>query len=384
MMRTRSGKSRRFESRQFALTAVLLGGLLSLTASAIAAPIAAPDIPTIKSAPEPRTVEQEIKLANDYFTGRGVAQDFGQSAYWFEKAAGAGDAQAQMQTGYFYEAGIGVPKDLERAAHWYQLAASGGLATAKVNLGILYFWGTGVAKNEQLAAELFREGAAKGSGLAACYLGDMYFSGSGVRQDKAAGEQWFVKGAEMHDAQAEYNLGLLFFDRVDHAHDLRKAAVLLRESADAGYVPAKYSLAVLLLRNPNLAKSDGEATALLNESANAGIWKSSMLLGVLARDGKGVPLDASAAYYHFRVATLQGGDEAKNLLAADIGRLLPGLSPEQTALLDSAAKSWYGQHRNLLEFVYKGGDDRARYPNYALAVPEDGSHTAQMLPNSSD
>ena len=36
-----------------------------------------------------------------------------------------------------------------------------------------------------------------------------------------------------------------------------------------------------------------------------------MLLGILARDGNGVPKDSKAAYYHFRVACLQGGDEAE-------------------------------------------------------------------------
>jgi len=381
MMRTRNGESRRSGSRQFALTALLVGGFLSLTAGAIAAPLGEPDIPTMKSAPEARTVEQEIKLANDYFVGHGVVQDFGQSAYWFERAAGAGDAQAQMQIGYFYEAGIGVPKDLERAAHWYQIAASNGSATAKVSLGTLYFWGTGVQEDRQLAAQLYRQAAAKGSGLAAYYLGDMYYSGAGVAQDEAAGERWYEKGAEMHNAQAEYDLGLLFFDRVEHAHDVRRAAVLLRESADADYVPAMYSLGLLLLKNPNLAKSTDVATVLLERSAKAGIWKSSLLLGVLARDGRGVPADASAAYYHFRVATLQGGDDAKNLLEADIRRLMLSLGPEQTALLDSEAESWYGQHRNVLEFVYRGGNDRAKYPNYALAVPENGTHTVEMLPN---
>ena len=77
----------------------------------------------------------------NYLAGHGVPQDLQRAAFWYEKAAGAGDPQAQLQIGYLYEAGIGVPKDPVRAFHWYQLAAAGGLVSAKVNLGIAYLFG---------------------------------------------------------------------------------------------------------------------------------------------------------------------------------------------------------------------------------------------------
>jgi uncharacterized protein len=379
MMRTQ--KSVR---RLHALPAIAFGAVFVLTSSAFAAPAGEPDIPSIKPPPQPRTVEQEIRLANDYFVGRGVTQDLQQSAYWFERAAESGDPPAEMQIGYFYEAGIGVFKNPALAAHWYQLAASGGLATAKVSLGILYFYGNGVKQNVQLAAQLFEEAARKGSGLADYYLGKMCSFGMGVPQDEAAAEQWYVRGAERRNPQAEYALGMLLFDRKDHAHDVPRAAALLRDSVAAGDVPAMFALGLLLVRNPGLAKSSGEAVTLLNDSADAGIWKSSMVLGVMARDGRGVPIDPASAYHHFRVAALQGGDEAKTLLDRDIRNLSQQLGLAQAAALDSQAENWHGQHHIVLEFVYRGGGDRIRFPDYALAVPESGSHTMQMLPAASN
>jgi len=208
----------------------------------------------------------------------------------------------------------------------------------------------------------------------------MYFVGLGVEQDKAASEKWYVTGAAMHDPQAEYDLGLLFFDARDHAHDLRKAATLLRESATAGDVPAMYSLGLLLVRNPGFAKSPNEALSLLNGAAESGIWKSSMILGVLSRNGKGVPLDPSAAYLHFRVAALQGGDEAKTLLDNDLRSLIAKLGQNQVAILDARAQDWFQHHQTVLEFVYREGQDRAKFPTYALAVPDNGTHTVQILP----
>jgi TPR repeat protein len=370
--------------RQFVISALAFLCFPALRSNAYAGTNGEPEIPAVTTTQQPQSVEQQIKLANDYFVGRGVVQNLQQSAYWFEKAAKSGDPQAQMQIGYFYDAGIGVSRNPELATHWYQLAASGGLATAKVNLGTLYYWGNGVKKNEQLAVQLFREAGKQGSGLAACYLGVVYYSGAGVPQDKAAGEQWFVKGAGLHNPEAEYDLGLLLFDRPDHVHNLPRAATLLRESAAAGYVPAMHSLGLLLVRNPALAKSPDEAVKLLKRSANAGIWKSSMILGVLARDGREVPLDSGAAYFRFRAAALQGGGAVKKLLENDIWKLSSTLGPTQAAALDSQAEDWVLQHHIVLEFVYRASENQTRFPDYALASPENGTHSMQMLPEQPD
>jgi hypothetical protein len=373
-------RCRRILNRQLALSALVMCGFFAVTTGLRSMSVGAIDIPSVNPAPEPRSIDQQIKLANDYLIGHGVTRDLQQSAYWFEKAAEAGDPQAQTQIGYFYDAGIGVPKDPVLAAHWYQLAAAGGFIDAKVNLGVLYLWGKGVKKNEQLAVQLFREAAEKGSGLAACYLGEVYRFGLSVPEDKAVSEQWYARGAELHNPQAEYKLGLFFFDYRDHAHDLHKAAGLFRASAAAGDVPAMFALGLLLARNPDLAKSPDEPIRLLNVSADAGLWKSSMILGVLTRDGKGVPANDSEAYYHFRAAALQGGDDAKRQVAHDLQELTEKLGPAKTGVLDARAENWYQQHHIKLEFVYEGGESRAKFPDYALAVPENGTHTMQMLP----
>jgi uncharacterized protein len=354
--------------------------LLVVTPAAFAGPSPEPDIPSVNSTPAPRSVEDEIRLAGDYLAGRGVTQDLSLAAYWYEKAAAAGDPRAQLETGYLYEAGIGVPRDPALAFHWYQLAASAGLAHAKASLGIAYLWGTGVAKNGPMAAQLFSEAAAKGSGLAAGYLGNMYSRGLGIAQDDAAAQRWYMKGVKLHDPMSEFSMGSILFAGKDHAPDLRSAAKLLRESAASGYVPAMHLLGFLLVRNPALAKSPDEAVALLNESAAAGTWRSSVVLGILARDGNGVPASASAAYYHFRVAALQGGDEAKTFVEHDLETLSGVLGPSQTSLVDAQAQQWSQQHHMVLEFMFKEGENGTSFPAYALAAPTPGVHAVRLMP----
>jgi TPR repeat protein len=365
--------------RAFAVSAAAFCVLLLASSKSIAGAAAAPDLPSIDVAPQPRSIDQQIKLAEDYLAGHGIAQDPRLAAYWYEKAAGAGDPDAQLQIGYLYETGIGVAKNPERAVHWYQLAVSGGLVRAKVSLAVAYLWGTGIPRDEKLASKLLSEAAANGSGLAACYLGDLYTAGIGVPQDMKVAERWYRKGASQHEPFSEFHLAMLLFEAQGRAHDLRAAATLFRESAAAGYVPAMHSLGALLVRNPGLAQFPGEAIKLLNDAANAGYWRSSMLLGVMDRDGLGVPLDDNAAYYQFRIAALQDGDEAAKLLATDLRNLSVRLGPDLTRTLDSQADAWYQQHHFVLEFVEKKGEYRDGFPAVALAFPQNGAHAVQLL-----
>jgi hypothetical protein len=358
--------------------------LFPATPRIFANPVNDVDVPATQSGFASRTTRKQIELAGNYLAGHGVPQDLKRAAFLYEKAAGAGDPWAQLQIGYLYEAGIGVPRDPVRAVHWYQLAAAGGLATAKANLGVAYLWGDGVEKNEQTASTLFHEAATKGSGLAAFYLGDTYHFGIGVAQNDAEAERWFIEGAKLRNPQAEYVLGSLFFTGANHEHNPSTAATLLRDSAEAGYVPAMYRLGVLLEKNPDLAKRPGEALTLLGDAANAGSWGSSMALGVLARDGKDMPRSASSAYFQFRVAALQGRDEAEKLLRNDLGRLAAELGAERTAEIDAQAEDWHQRHHAVLEFVYKRGENEAGYPALALAAPEDGLHTAMLVPVEPD
>ena len=131
-----------------------------------------------------------------------------------------------------------------------------------------------------------------------------------MAQNDAEAEHWFQKGAELHNPQAQYVMGSLYFADANHEHNLNTAATLLRESAQAG-CSGNESARTVARGAPKLAGHPGEATGFLKDAANAGSWMSSLLLGVLARDGKDVPRDASSAYFQFRVAVLKAETRRK-------------------------------------------------------------------------
>jgi hypothetical protein len=366
--------------RRSAISALPLAFALWSATPRYAAPEGAADLTTVRALAEQGSVRDEITLAGDYFTGTDVPRDPKMAAYWYEKAAGHGNPQAQNQIGYFYQAGIGVHADATRAVHWYQLAASAGCVPAKVNLAIAYLRGLGVGKDEDLAVKLLTEAFQKGNGTAGAYLGDLYYFGIGVKQDKVVAERWFESALKLHDPLAAYNLGSFYSVHPDHPHDLPKAAELLRQSADAGYVPAMHSLGLLLINHPELKQGPQESRTLIETAANAGSWKSSVVLGILARDGRGTPADAKAAYYHFRVAALQGGADADHVIKQELNTLEAKIGPEESQTANSAAKAWYEHHSLALLYVYKEGTPKSDFPATGIALATDGSSAGQLLP----
>ncbi len=358
--------------RAFAISAATCCVLLVASSKSIAGAAAESDVPSVKVAPQPRSVDQQIKLAGDYFAGRGVAQDLNLSAYWYEKAAGAGDPQAQYLTGYFYEAGIGVAKDPARAAHWYQLAAAGGSLRAKVSLGISYLWGTGVEKNEKLSMQLLTEAAQ----AAAAWR--PVISGTSMNSESACQRIWPSAkngiGKERRCAIPWRNTiwpGFSWTVRTIRATPARLRSCFAIPPRQVSF-PLCIASGSCWFGTPSLVAYSGEATALLTTAANSGNWRSSVLLGVLDRDGVGVATDSTAAYYHFRVAALQGGDEAKNLLDRDLRLLSDKLGAGEAQAIDSKANDWYRQHHFVLEFVDKDGENQTGRPALAIAAPEDG------------
>lgn len=339
-----------------------------------------PDIPRVQAGAERGSVQHEIELGAAYLVGHGVPKDEKQAAYWYEKAANSGDPGAQQQIGYFYAAGIGVERSPERATGWFERAVAGGSIGAKVNLGVAYVWGQGVRKDPQFGAQLFREAAEKGSGIGACYLGDSYHFGIGLPKDDAKAMHWFEVGAKRHDARAAYDVAFLILQQPNH-QDSKKVIKYLRQSAAGGYVMAKHQLALELIRDRKNAPpaSSAEAFGLLEETAADGFWKSSAILGVLYRDGQGTTKDNDAAYYHFRIAALQGGESAASLVAADVEALKESLAGSERVALDAKAVSWAKDHSSALEYVNAPQGLEQTFPALAIEYPQGDRHAGKAV-----
>lgn len=364
--------------RIVAILGFISGGTVALTIAGTRVAFAVnPDIPRLQSAAAKGSIHEEVELGEAYLTGRGLARDEKQAVYWYKKAADSGDPAAQNQLGFLYQTGIGVEQNPARAARWYQRSAASGFPLGKVNLGVAFLRGSGVRKDPALAAQLFREAAERGSGLGADYLGLLYYSGIGVPKDASEALRWFEVGSKLHSARAKHNLALMLLKRTDRPSHVR-AIDLLRESAAGGHVAAMHQLGLEITNDPGYARSSRENIDLLEQAASSGFWRSSIVLGVLAREGRGVPKDEKEAYYHFRVAVLQGGDPAVALVQNDIARLKTALGQEQTMALDLRAADWAQNHNEPIQFLNLHGGEQS-YPAFAFECPEKDVRRGTLL-----
>jgi hypothetical protein len=86
---------------------------------------------SVKQLAEKGNAEAQLKLAQMYQEGKGVAQNLQEAVNWSKKAAEQGLAQAQLFLGQMYASGKGVAKDVKEATKWLQKAADQGLQAAK-------------------------------------------------------------------------------------------------------------------------------------------------------------------------------------------------------------------------------------------------------------
>src|SRR4029077_15387817 len=98
-------------------------------------------------------------------------------------------------------------------------------------------------------------------------------------------------------------------------------------------------------------QTNSEVRSLLETAAAAGEWKSSIVLGILARDGKGTAVDKRAADYYFHIAALQGGKAAEDLVMYDLSKLEPAFDDAQREAILADARAWYTRHTQVKRFL---------------------------------
>ena len=300
-------------------------------------------------------VAEQLELGEAYLMGKGLPKSDKDAEYWYEKAANSGNAEAANLVGYMYQAGVGVPADPARAVRWFELSAASGCSNALINLGVMHMVGVGVPKDPTRAAEYFRRGLEHGNGTGAAYLGTMAYFGTGMKPDNNAAEGWFKAGQKLHDLIATYDLGILYLTAPDRLNDLGKAARYLRQAADANFAPAMQSLGTLLLRHPELSRHRGETVRRLQAAADAGSWQASLALGVMAHNGSGMVADDKTAYFHLRVAILQGGSAAQILANKHIPTVIQSLGDGQARAVEAKALAWVQQRSRAPTLVQTKG-----------------------------
>lgn len=177
---------------------LLLGALLTIhPASAVLEGDAAiHDAPTtaldaLRLRAEQGDAGAQNNLAESYAAGKNTAKDLKAALYWFEKAASAGQPNAQTSMGWAYMSGyLGLAPDYKLAMEWNLKAANQGFGEGSSNIGMLHENGWGVPVNYAEAAKWYLKAIEQRaySGQAELRLGVLYENGWGVGKDPEQAE----------------------------------------------------------------------------------------------------------------------------------------------------------------------------------------------------
>ena len=92
------------------------------------------DINSLYQAAKNGNASAQYQLAEAYFRGNGIGQDYQQARYWYQQAAEQNLVEAQYTLGMMYYQGAGTEKNYVQAEYWFTRAAENGDANARNHL----------------------------------------------------------------------------------------------------------------------------------------------------------------------------------------------------------------------------------------------------------
>lgn len=144
-------------------------------------------------------------------------------------------------------------------------------------------------------AEALKRIEADSSDAAAMTLvGELYRQGLGVAPDQKVATEWYERAEARGDINAAFALATQLLDEKSGKRDPARAGALLEKAAAAGHPAANYNLALALLA-ANREAEDKRAVACLEIAAKSQIGDAMYALGVLAKQGRGMPASEAVA-----------------------------------------------------------------------------------------
>ena len=265
----------------------------------------------LEKAAKAGNVEAQVTVGNAYLRGDCVKQNTKKAVKWLfmaaqsgnsdavksmctfyskelEQIAAAGNANAQFALGNFYAEGNGVERNNEIAINWYGKAAVQGIKEAKPKILGVY-------------NEAIEQLAVAGDADAQFALGNFYAEGNGIEQNKEIAFKWYGEAAAQGHKEAKpkvlgsYNTGIV-------------------KLAKAGDIDAASQVAdFLFMGNGGATKNESEAApyyAIAYKAGNKTAGKKLTTMYNAYLTGKGVPKNENLGYLYLAYASDAGIEEA--------------------------------------------------------------------------
>lgn len=180
----------------------------------------------------------------------------------------------------------------------------------------------------------YKQAAEAGDANAQYVLAGMFLRGNGIPKDTERGASWLMKAADRGHPQAQFALGELYERGEGVAANIPQAVKWYEMAARQQHGMAQLRLGELyLVGGADISRDFGKAHLWLIRAAKAGVPDAQYALGVMYRDGLGVPADNPVAFKWFTYAAQAGHNRAEEAVRDLDGRLTGSERAEARNLL---------------------------------------------------
>ena len=231
-----------------------------------------------------------------------------------------------------------MTQSYEQAGYWYRKAADQGNLKAMYNLGTMYLEGKGIKKSETEGYVLIREAAEKGDPRAKSLYGILLCRGTGVEKNPEKGLNILREAAKGGDPVAMSQLGQqLLYNSDGSLRDPKAAIPYLQKAAEAGNPWACGTLGLLYRDGSGLPKDPNQSFIWFTKGARVGDPYSQFAYGSRLLAEKG----ALQAYPWIKLASDRNCASAKGPLLECQSKLSPEEIIQGDAEADQLQKSYH-------------------------------------------
>ena len=226
--------------------------------------------------------------------------------------------ESELDLGKAYYYGQGTKKNFKKARKHLQKAADAGEREAQLILALMQVQGQGVAENPQAGFEAVQK-LAPDYPLAQYALARLYADGLGTPANAEKALKWLTRAAQapVPVPAAQVQLGNYYAEGYPPyiKPDAEKAFELTLAAAEAENRTARYRVALMYLNGQGTEKNEKRAFHFMRLSARDGLTQAQKALSDMYRNGTGVAQDDYGVFSWMLAAAKNGDAEAQEQTA---------------------------------------------------------------------
>jgi TPR repeat protein len=268
-------------------------------------------LPVLQKAAAAGNAEAETDLGDMYYHGLGTPKDPDTAFYLQTQAAAQHNGKAEDRLGGMYD----DDGDAAKAFMWDARSAADGDPGGEADLAYDYLYSDGTSEDLTQALVWNQRAAAQNNQFAQYELGRMYHHGWGVDADQTTAVRYFQLAADQGEADAQEALGKDYENGDGEPQNYAQALHWFTLAADETCGCAAQNIGHMYENGEGVTQNYATAITWYKRAAALGNTDAEDDLGYMYENGEGVPADQTQAAQWYSQASAQNDQFGSTHLA---------------------------------------------------------------------